>query len=233
MSISIGTSGYQYPEWKGTFYPEKMALAKMLPFYAERFDTTEVNYTFRHIPSRKTIGRWVEMTPERFHFSLKAPQRITHFAKLKDCADTLRYFSQAVAGLEDKLGPILFQLPPSFEKDAERLRSFLQDLPRGLRAAFEFRHPSWFDDEVFALLTEHRAALCIAESADLVTPRVGTADFGYLRLRREDYVEQDIAAWGRFLREQQSQWRETFVYFKHEESGVGPKFAQQLKSLLA
>ena len=167
MNSWIGTSGFQYPEWKGYFYPEKLPAAKMLPYYAERFQTTEINYTFRRIPSGKTIESWCELTPERFAFSLKAPQRVTHFAKLQNCGETLNYFFGIIQGLEDKLGPILFQLPPSFKKDARIINSFLEDLPDGVRAAFEFRHKSWFDDEIFESLRARNAALCIAESADL------------------------------------------------------------------
>ena len=151
----------------------------MLPYYAERFQTTEINYTFRRIPSGKTIESWCELTPERFAFSLKAPQRVTHFAKLQNCGETLNYFFGIVQGLEDKLGPILFQLPPSFKKDARIINSFLEDLPDGVRAAFEFRHKSWFDDEIFESLRARNAALCIAESADLTYAHCGN---GRLRL---------------------------------------------------
>ena len=228
MNSWIGTSGFQYPEWKGYFYPEKLPAAKMLPYYAERFQTTEINYTFRRIPSGKTIESWCELTPERFAFSLKAPQRVTHFAKLQNCGETLNYFFGIVQGLEDKLGPILFQLPPSFKKDARIINSFLKDLPDGVRAAFEFRHKSWFDDEIFESLRARNAALCIAESADFSTPTVATADFGYLRLRREDYGPGDITRWAEMLRSNANQWRDAFVYFKHEERGIGPKLAIDL-----
>jgi uncharacterized protein YecE (DUF72 family) len=228
MNSWIGTSGFQYPEWKGYFYPEKLPAAKMLPYYAERFPTTEINYTFRRIPSGKTIESWCELTPEKFRFSLKAPQRVTHFAKLQNCGETLRYFFGVLQGLEDKLGPILFQLPPSFKKDAALLKSFLEDLPDGVRAAFEFRHASWFDEEIFASLRARNAALCVAESADLATPFQPTADFGYLRLRREDYGSADIARWVDTLRGQAGTWTDAFVYFKHEEQGIGPKLAAEL-----
>jgi uncharacterized protein YecE (DUF72 family) len=228
MKSWIGTSGFQYPEWKGHFYPEKLPAAKMLPFYAERFATTEINYTFRRIPSGKTIENWCELTPARFAFSLKAPQRVTHFAKLQNCSDTLNYFFGAIQGLEDKLGPILFQLPPSFKKDSLVLNAFLEELPDGVRAAFEFRHPSWFDDETYEGLRARNAALCIAESADLSTPFQATATFGYLRLRREDYGPSDITRWAELLRSQASKWSDAFVYFKHEEQGMGPKLASQL-----
>lgn len=231
MSIWVGTSGFQYKEWKGIFYPEDLPASKMLSFYAERLFTTEINYTFHRIPSAKTIDGWYKGTPERFKFSLKAPQKVTHFAKLRNCGDTLRYFWQVVTDLEAKLGAVLFQLPPTLKKDVELLHAFLNDLPPTMRAAFEFRHESWLDDETFALLRARNAALCLAESEKLSTPAVATADFGYLRLRREDYQESDIARWAEVIRANNS-WSEVFVYFKHEESGVGPRFAGQLLQLL-
>lgn len=228
----VGTSGFQYPEWRGTFYPEKFPPAKMLPFYAERFSTSEINYTFYRIPNSKTIGAWDSSTPERFRFGLKAPQKITHIAKLRNCAELLDVFQRVVSALGSKLGPVLFQLPPNFKKDAALLNEFLDGVPDGLRVAFEFRHSSWFDDETFTHLQNHNAALCIAESSDLVTPSIVTADFGYLRLRREDYEKADIARWAKFVEAQEKLWSDTFVYFKHEESGIGPQLATQLMEQL-
>src|SRR6185369_16364306 len=204
MNIWVGTSGFQYAEWKGTFYPEDLAAAKMLPYYAERLSTTEINYTFRRIPSPKTIQGWWETTPERFKFSLKAPQKVTHFAKLRNCGDTLRYFYQVICDLEAKLGPVLFQLPPNFKKDAVLLAEFLNEVPAGLRAAFEFRNPSWFDEEIFAILNGKNIALCINESADLSAPVVATADYGYLRLRREDYTDADMERWATTIKEKET-----------------------------
>jgi uncharacterized protein YecE (DUF72 family) len=233
MNHWIGTSGFQYAEWKGTFYPEDLPASKMLPFYAEQFTTTEVNYSFRRIPSPKTIQNWWEATPERFKFSLKAPQKVTHFAKLKNCADTMRYFCQVISDLEAKLGPVLFQLPPNLQKDTGLLAAFLEDVPAGLRAAFEFRHPSWFDEEVFAVLNAKNIALCIAESEDLRTPVVATADYGYLRLRREDYTEADMTRWAEAIQAKKDVWPDAFVYLKHEESGMGPKLGRQLMGMLA
>ena len=229
MNLWIGTSGFQYPEWRGTFYPEVFPVSKMLPYYAERFSSTEVNYTFRRIPSAKTIDAWTAATPPQFRFSLKAPQTVTHFAKLRDCADTLRYFHQVTSALGDKLGAVLFQLPPGFKKDVPVLAAFLEELPTGMRGAFEFRHESWFDDEVFATLKARNVALCIADSAKLSTPVVATADYGYLRLRREDYTSDDIARWAETVQAKQAQWSDAFVYFKHEESGIGPKFAAEFR----
>jgi uncharacterized protein YecE (DUF72 family) len=231
MKLWIGTSGFQYAEWKGKFYPEDLATAKMLSFYADRFITTEINYTFHRIPAPKTIENWKTQTPEQFRFALKAPQKITHWSKLRDCADTLEYFLNVAAGLGDRLGPILFQLSPSFQKDADVLSSFLRELP-SLRAAFEFRHVSWFDEEVFDLLRSRNIALCIADTETIATPKKITADYGYLRLRRENYAKADIEGWADFIHKQEN-WTDAFVYFKHEESGVGPKLAQQMVELLA
>ena len=228
----IGTSGFQYAEWKGNFYPEDLSTAKMLPYYAARFATTEINYTFHRIPSAKTIDGWCKATPDRFKFSLKAPQKVTHFAKLRNCGDTLRYFYQVIADLETKLGVVLFQLPPAMKKDAALLASFLEECPPTLRTAFEFRHESWLDDEVFALLKGKNVALCIAESEKLATPIVSTADYGYLRLRREDYTEVDVKRWAEAIEAKNDVWSDVFVYFKHEESGTGPKLAAQLTEML-
>jgi uncharacterized protein YecE (DUF72 family) len=233
MKTWIGTSGFQYPEWKGKFYPEKMPVKQMLPYYAERFSSTEVNYTFRQIPAEKVIVAWSEATPAQFKFSFKAPQRVTHFAKLRNCGEVLRIFHQALVMAGDKFGPVLFQLPPTFQKDAEVLRAFLADVPEGMRAAFEFRHESWFDDAVFEILRDGKAALCVAENEELATPATATADFGYLRLRREDYTGAQIKKWARWIGEQKSQWSETFIYFKHEEQAVGPKFAQMMQGELS
>ena len=204
----------------------------MLPFYAERLATTEINYTFHRIPAAKTIDNWKQLTPENFRFSLKAPQKITHFAKLRDCADTLRYFYDVVSALEAKLGPVLFQLPPNFKKDTFVLGDFVNGLPGGIRAAFEFRHESWFDEEVFDLLKATKTALCIADSEKLTAPKVSTANWGYLRLRREDYSKIDIEHWVEFVRAQHG-WDDVFIYFKHEEAGIGPKLAAQMMALLA
>ena len=232
MKLWIGTSGFQYAEWKGNFYPEDLPAAKMLPFYAERFSTTEINYSFHRIPSAKTVDNWNALTPQNFRFALKAPQKITHWSKLRDCADTFEYFYGVVSKLREKLGPILFQLPPTFKKDAAVLGSFLREMPL-IPAAFEFRHKSWFDDEIFGLLKKRNLALCIADTDAIATPQKITADYGYLRLRREDYQKIDIERWAKFVWEQEGKWREAFVYFKHEESGIGPKLAKQMAELIA
>jgi uncharacterized protein YecE (DUF72 family) len=231
MKLWIGTSGFQYSEWKGNFYPEDLPTAKMLPFYAERFATTEINYTFHRIPAQKTIENWKTQTPEEFRFALKAPQKITHWSKLRDCSDTLEYFCKVITGLGDRLGPVLFQLPPAFKKDVDVLSSFLREFP-DMRGAFEFRHESWFDDEIFELLKSRNIALCIADTDTIATPKKTTSDYGYLRLRREDYEALDIERWTDFVRDQKPTWNDAFVYFKHEESGIGPKLARQMIELL-
>jgi uncharacterized protein YecE (DUF72 family) len=232
MRVWIGTSGFQYPEWKGTFYPEKISKPQMLPYYAERFPSTESNYSFRSIPSRKTIDAWAGATPPRFKFSFKAPQKITHFAKLRGCAETLRYFQTAISPMGEKLGAVLFQLPPTLRKDTALLAAFLDEVPSAMRAAFEFRHESWFEDDVLECLRQHRAALCVAESEALLTPAMATADFGYLRLRREDYSLKQIERWAEWVEQQRAGWSDTFIYFKHEEKAVGPKFARQMQAAL-
>ena len=232
MNTWIGTSGFQYAEWKGKFYPEDLAAAKMLPFYAERLNTTEINYTFHRIPSAKTIDNWNKLTPSNFRFALKAPQKMTHWLKLRECGDTLRYFCDTISALGEKLGPVLFQLPPNFKKDTFVLADFVNCLSSELRAAFEFRHESWFDDEVWEILKGRNVALCLNETADFAAPKIATADYGYLRLRREDYDTTDVERWTNFVREQNGRWKDAFIYFKHEEAGIGPKLAMQMMKLL-
>ena len=223
--IWVGTSGYNYPEWRGSFYPEGFPEGEMLPYYAARFNTVEINYTFYRMPSEKALAGWAEATPEHFRLALKAPQRITHQSRLRDCADTVEVFLKRAATLGEKLGPVLFQLPPWFRKDLAVLGDFCGCLPAGVKAAFEFRHRSWFDDETYALLRDRGLSLCIADSEKLSTPVVSTADYVYFRLRDEGYGPAEIARWAQAVREQD---RECFVYFKHEEAGKGPEFAQQL-----
>lgn len=230
--IRIGTSGYNYPEWKGRFYPETLAAAKMLPFYASVFPTVEVNYTFYRMPTPKIIDGWLAQVPDTFVFTLKAPRRITHDRRLADVADPLRAFCDAAAGLGPQLGCLLFQLPPSMKCDVPRLQAFLADLPPGARAAMEFRHESWWVDEVYDVLRARNVALCIADSDTRHTPVVATASHGYLRLRDEGYGLDDLARWADVVRSHQEQWKDTFVYFKHEDEGKGPDFARHLMDAL-
>lgn len=231
LVIWIGTSGFQYPEWKGTFYPEKFSPKKMLSFYGERFNTTEINYTFRRIPSETTLKNWSAETPAQFRFSLKAPQLITHIKQLRECESVLQHFSDVAQTLGSKLGPILFQLPPSFRSDVPLLRDFLGNLPPKMKAAFEFRHESWFGDDTLSALRSRNAALCVADSEKLHTPVEITADFAYVRLRDEGYQASDVERWAAVIRKFAVQ--NSYVYFKHEERGLGPEFANQLRGFLA
>jgi|SRR5579863_5019988 len=233
MAIWVGTSGYNYPEWKGSFYPESLPTARMLAYYAERFDSVEINYTFYRMPNEKTLAGWSRETPERFKLTLKAPKRITHDARLRDCADALQRFLQVTQTLDGKLGALLFQLPPYFRKDLKVFDAFLGALPASLCAAFEFRHASWLDEEVFSRLEARNIALCVADGEKIATPVRMTADYGYFRLRDEGYTPQDISRWARIIHEQRARCRELYVYFKHEEAGKGPEFARLLLTELA
>ena len=225
--VRIGTSGYSYAEWKGNFYPEKMAAKDMLRFYAERFSTVEINNTFYRMPTEKLLSGWAEQVPESFTFVIKASKRITHDKRLKECGELLTYLFGVTTTLGSRLGPLLFQLPPNFKKDLPRLQTFFDDMPERRRMAIEFRHASWFDDEVFEALRAHGAALCVADTGEEpVAPLVATTDWGYLRLRREDFSDEDLRDWARRIREQP--WKEAYVFLKHEEEGKGPKMAARL-----
>jgi uncharacterized protein YecE (DUF72 family) len=204
----------------------------MLPYYAERFSTVEINYTFYRMPTAKTIAGWDTETPPGFSFTLKASQRITHFARLREIDEPLRYFLDTAAGLGPKLGSVLFQLPPNFKKDLGRLDGLLAQLPAGRRWAFEFRHESWFADDVYERLRAANAALCVADTEEDTTPLEVTADWGYLRLRDQGYTAAGLEEWSRTIRRLGRNWRDTFVYFKHEEAGTGPEFARQLQAIL-
>jgi uncharacterized protein YecE (DUF72 family) len=229
MSLFVGTSGYNYPEWRGTFYPEKFPTSKMLQYYADRFNSVEVNYTFYRIPSPALLEGWSKATPEQFIFTLKAPRRITHDAKLRRCEELTQDFCRTANTLGTRLGVLLFQLPPTFKRDDHALAEFLDLLPEGMRAAFEFRHASWHDDAVFELLRKRNVALCVADSEKMSTPVVTTASYTYFRLRDEGYEEADIHRWAETVREVSAN-RDAFVYFKHEEEGKGPAFATALRA---
>jgi uncharacterized protein YecE (DUF72 family) len=231
MRAFIGTSGYNYDEWAGSFYPEKLAKTKRLPYYAARFPSVEINYSFYRLPSEKTLAGWAAQTPDGFRFVLKAWQVITHQMRLAGTAEQVALFHRRAATLGDKLGPVLYQLPPNLKKDAARLHAFLEELPAGARAAFEFRHESWFDDDTFRALRDHGAALCVAESEDLATPLVATAPFGYFRLRRQDYERASLAKWADRIRSANFS-DGVYVFFKHEESATGPAWAADMRALL-
>lgn len=230
MNLHVGTSGYSYPKWKGVFYPQKLPVKQMLRFYGEHFRTVEINYTFRRLPAASVLQTWASMVPADFQFVLKAPQQITHVQRLQDANASVASFLDIASQLKERLGPLLFQLPPTLKKDTPRLRAFLALLPLERRVAFEFRQPSWFDDEVFGLLRAHGAALCLADADDdLVVPVVATAAWGCLRLRRPDYDETALKAWVKCVRQQD--WRDAFVFFKHEDEGKGPQLAQRFLEL--
>jgi len=230
--IWIGTSGYNYPEWKGSFYPADLATAKMLPYYAERFPTVEINYTFYRMPNEKLVAGWAAQTPSPYKLTLKAPRRITHDSRLKNCGELVAAFCAVAGTLGHKLGALLFQLPPNAKKDLPVFDAFLETLPPKATAAFEFRHPSWFDDEVLERLKRRNLALCVADSDKLSTPVHVTADYAYFRLRDEGYTPDDIARWGETIKQQTAACRDVFVYFKHEEQGKGPELARLLMQTL-
>jgi uncharacterized protein YecE (DUF72 family) len=229
MQLHAGTSGFSYKEWKGSFYPEKMKEADMLPYYAERFDTVELNNTFYRLPNESTLQQWAAKVPERFRFSLKASRIITHIRRLKEVADPTAYLYRVTESLGAARGPVLFGLPPNMKQDLDRLRAFLDLVPPGVPTAIEFRHESWHDDAVFGALRERGVALCIAQTADDETPLVATAAWGYLRLRREAYSVAELKEWRERIAAQD--WGEAFVYFKHEDAGVGPRLAREFLDL--
>jgi uncharacterized protein YecE (DUF72 family) len=226
--IWIGTSGYNYPEWKGSFYPADLSAAKMLPYYAARFPTVEINYTFYRMPTEKLVDGWATQTPSPYKLTLKAPRRITHDSRLKNAGSLVASFCQVAASLGDKLGALLFQLPPNLKKDLGLFDAFLSELPPKVCAAFEFRHQSWLDEEVFSRLAARNLALCVADSEKMSTPLRVTADYAYFRLRDEGYTPDDVGRWGDEIGRATESLRDVFVYFKHEEEGKGPEFANLL-----
>jgi uncharacterized protein YecE (DUF72 family) len=226
--IWTGTSGYNYPEWKGSFYPADLAAAKMLPYYAARFPTVEINYTFYRMPNEKIVSGWAAQTPSPYKLTLKAPRRITHDNRLKHVGEHVQGFCQVAATLGDKLGALLFQLPPNLKKDLAVFDAFLETLPPRVCAAFEFRHPSWHDEETFARLAARNLALCVADSEKLSAPVRMTADYAYFRLRDEGYTPDDIKRWADTIARETSACSDVYVYFKHEDEGKGPEFAQLL-----
>ena len=230
MKLHVGTSGYSYKEWKGNFYPEDLPAKEMLSYYSRRLPAVEINNTFYRLPQPSMIENWNAQVPARFRFSIKATQRITHIKRLNNVADETKYLLETAALLEKRLGVVLFQLPPNFKKDSERLKTFLDLLQPDLRTAFEFRHESWFDDETFDLLRERDCALVVSDTDEKpLTEIISTARWGYLRLRRTAYEENDLIEW--MKRVQDQKWKDAFVFFKHEDEGVGPKLAAQFLEL--
>jgi uncharacterized protein YecE (DUF72 family) len=226
MRLSVGTSGYSYKEWLGRFYPEKLPATQMLGFYAQHFGTVEINNTFYRMPAESMLTQWLEQVPESFTFTLKAPKRITHVNRLRESESNVTEFLRRSALLGERLGAILFQLPPFLKKDAPRLRDFLAQLPQGQRFAFEFRSDTWHDDEVFALLRDHDASLCVTDTDVGETPFIATSACGYLRLRRTHYEVDELHAWARRIAERALP--HTYVYFMHEDEALGTRFARQL-----
>jgi len=228
MRLIVGTSGYSYKEWKGSFYPDDLPAAKMLAFYAEHFSAVEINNTFYRMPEEKTLAKWATEVPDGFTFVLKAPQRITHQKKLAGIEDEVRHLFDVGGTLGSKLGPVLFQLPPYLRKDTQKLHDLLEMVPRNRRAALEVRHDSWLAEDVYAVLREHDAALCAADTDEVEDPDrllVSTASWGYLRLRRTDYSDDQLAAWMKRVKTQS--WSDAYVFFKHEDEGKGPAFAKR------
>ena len=230
VTVRVGTSGYDYPEWRGLFYPRGLPASRRLRFYGERFDTVEINATFRRMPTEKAVAGWAAATPAGFVFTLKAPARITHSRRLRDVDEPLRVFCDTARGLGDKLGPLFFQLPPNFKKEIGRLRDLLVQIPPDLRCAFEFRHASWFADDVYEALRARDAALCVADTEGGRTPDETTASWGYYRLRNVEYTRAALARWARALTRPGRS--EVFCYFKHEETASGPALAARLRARL-
>lgn len=225
MELHVGTSGYSYKEWKGPFYPDDLPAGDMLRYYAERLNAVEINNTFYRMPKASVLEEWAAQVPEGFRFSIKASQKITHRKRLKEAEEETEYLVRTVATLGDRLGCLLFQLPPNLKADLERLKAFLGLMPGGVPAAFEFRHASWHDEAVFQALRDHGAALCCADTEDDEgdAPLVATAGWGYLRLRRPSYERPDLERWAARVREQE--WGRAYVFFKHEDEGAGPRMA--------
>jgi len=230
MRFFVGTSGYSYKEWKGNFYPEKLPQKEMLSYYAQRFSTVEINNTFYRMPSASVVESWAHQTPDSFRFVLKAPQTITHRKRLKGAEEATDNLLRVAAVLKERQGPLLFQLPPNLKKDLARLEHFLSFIAGKTAAAFEFRHASWLDDEVYDCLRAHSCALCANDMDDAPSPDlVSTADWGYLRLRREGYTDESLGEWIAKLRSHD--WNEAYVCFKHEDTGTGPKLAARFLEL--
>lgn len=230
MKLYAGTSGYSYKEWKGYFYPEKTPPDQMLAFYATKLPSVEINNTFYRLPKREVIELWSSQVPAEFRFVIKASQKITHMKRLKGADDEANYLMDIVGALDKKLGVVFFQLPPNFKKDIDRLGAFLESLPRTAPVAFEFRHTTWFDDEVYALLRSHNVALCLADTDDeFEVPLVSTADWGYMRLRRPGYPPDELSRWRGWVESQK--WKQAFVFFKHEDEAAGPKMAMEFLAL--
>lgn len=232
--LFVGTSGFAFKEWKGSFYPEGVTDKKMLSHYSSVLPSVEINYTFRRMPTESTIENWRTQAAEGFKLSLKAPQRITHIKRLNDVQDDVDEFVRVVRGLQDRLGAILFQLPPSFRFDRERLEKFLAGLPPVCAFAMEFRHDSWTVAEVKELLAKSNVAFCGADTDERALEEVpATAGHAYLRLRRQEYSAEDLSMWGKRVGEFLNKGSDVYCYFKHEGGTVGPEYAKALRGAVA
>lgn len=229
--LFAGTSGWAYPNWKPAFYPEKLAQKKFLSYYATQLNTVEVNFSFRQLVKETTIRNWLNETPENFRFAIKAHQVITHIKRLKGTADFLPRFLATIepVAAAGKLSAVLFQLPPNLKFDPELLRDFLATLPRGVPAAFEFRHESWFVDATWDLLRERHIAVCVAETETRTTPDVVSADFTYYRFRKPTYTSDERRAMMHRIEEHLAAGRNVYAYFKHEETPEGALYAADLR----
>ncbi len=231
MKIFVGTSGYSYKEWKGKFYPDKIPPRDMLRFYWERLTAVEINNTFYRLPKEEVLLSWAEQVPDDFVFALKAPQVITHRKRLRDVREEAEYFFKTLSVLDRKLGPVLFQFPPSFRADRPALEIFLALIPDTMAAAFEFRHPSWLEGEILELLRARGFSLCLADTDENPAEEViTTATWGYLRLRRAAYTAADLSRWLAMIRSQN--WEKALVFFKHEEEAKGPEMAVHFRQLV-
>ncbi|HZW38762.1 MAG TPA: DUF72 domain-containing protein [Ignavibacteriaceae bacterium] len=225
MNLYVGTSGYSYKEWKGNFYPSDLSEKKMLKYYAEHFNTVEINNTFYRMPKADVLKSWKNDVPVDFKFIIKSPKRITH-SKNIESNDPINYLINTVQVLDNNLGPILFQFPPYFKKYMDRLQPFVETIPDNIKAAFEFRHQSWFDDEVYAFLREHNFALCLSDTEENpINDIIPTADWIYLRLRRLEYNDKSLKAIQKKIIEHN--WKDAYIFFKHEDEGKGPAFANK------
>jgi uncharacterized protein YecE (DUF72 family) len=230
MDLRVGTSGYSYKGWKGSFYPEGLPDKDMLTTYARKLPAVEINNTFYRLPTTALLESWAEQVPENFRFVLKASRRITHIKRLKECEEETGYLFQTAQTLGERLGAILFQLPPYLRKDTPRLEDFLKLIPKDSRAAFEFRHESWFDEDVYDSLKEKGCALCFADTEDnKLEALVSTASWGYVRLRKPEYGEKDLREWVKRVKRQE--WDQAFIFFKHEDGGEGPRLARRFLDL--
>ncbi|OLD28172.1 MAG: hypothetical protein AUJ04_02080 [Acidobacteria bacterium 13_1_40CM_3_55_6] len=230
MKLHVGTSGYSYKAWKGNFYPEDLPAKEMLSYYSRRLPAVEINNTFYRLPQASMIENWRAQVPDEFRFSIKATQRITHIKRLNNVVEETKYLLDTSGLLGERLGVVLFQLPPNMKKDSGRLKSFLESLPSDIRVAFEFRHETWFDDETFDLLRKKDRALVVSDTDEKpLSEIIGTAGWGYLRLRRTSYNENDLDDWMKRVKDQK--WKDAFVFFKHEDEGVGPRLAARFLEL--